>query len=237
MASRLAVWCISISKYCRLCSLGARRASSVWCRSKATCPMGQKEDPPTNLSNHGRKGRASSPLVKYLEMGVFLSRSASDLPSFGVPMTLLSGGRPSSFGWQKSSFRKAKNFCAHENKFPHMRKYIFAYAEINFLIYGNKFSYIRKFSSFRTEVFRPSEGGVFPSEERPFFSSKEKTFSCLGKLIFLRSKNPLRTKEKSLAFEGKRSAVRRAIFFRTYGNKFSYVRKFWPFAERPFCPR
>ncbi len=33
--------------------------------------MGQKEDPPTNLSNHGRKGRASSPLVKYLEMGVF----------------------------------------------------------------------------------------------------------------------------------------------------------------------
>ena len=92
--------------------------------------MGQKEDPPTNLSNHGRKGRASSPLVKYLEMGVFLSRSASDLPSFGVPMALLSGGRPSSFGWQKSSFRKAKNFCAHENKFPHMRKYFFVYTEI-----------------------------------------------------------------------------------------------------------
>ena len=99
--------------------------------------MGQKEDPPTNLSNHGRKGRASSPLVKYLEMGVFLPRSASDLPSFGVPMALLSGGRPSSFGWQKSSFRKAKNFCAHENKFPHMRKYFFVYTEINFLIYGN----------------------------------------------------------------------------------------------------
>lgn len=84
--------------------------------------MGQKEDPPTNLSNHGRKDRASSPLVKYLEMGVFLPRSASDLPSFGVSMALLSGGRPSFFGWQKSSFRKAKNFCAHENKFSYMRK-------------------------------------------------------------------------------------------------------------------
>ena len=99
--------------------------------------MGQEEDPPTNLSNHGRKGRASSPLVKYLEIGVFLSRSASDLPSFGASVSILSGGRPSFFGWQKSPFRKAKNFCAHENKFPHMRKYFFLYTEINFLICGN----------------------------------------------------------------------------------------------------
>ena len=33
--------------------------------------------------------------------------------------------------------RKEKNFRAHENKFPHMRKYFFVYTEINFLIYGN----------------------------------------------------------------------------------------------------
>ena len=105
-------------------------------------------------------------------------------------MALLSGGRPSFFGWQISSFRKAQNFCAHESFSPFGRR---------------RFSFRRA----------------------PFFSSKEKTFSCPGKLIFLRSKNPLRTKEKSLAFEGKRSDVRRAIFFRTYGNKFSYVRKYF----------
>mgnify|MGYP000207793788 CR=1 FL=1 len=33
--------------------------------------------------------------------------------------------------------RKERNFRAHENKFPHMRKYFFVYTEINFLIYGN----------------------------------------------------------------------------------------------------
>ena len=174
--------------------------------------MGQKEDPPTNLSNHGRKGRASSPLVKYLEMGVFLPRSASDLPSFGVPMALLSGGRPSFFGGQKRSFRKAKNFCAHENKFPHMRKYFFVYTEINFLICGNFLPSARKFFALRKEAF---------------FLPKSALFSCPGKLIFLRRKNPLRAKGKSLVFEGKRSAVRRAIFFLTYGNKFSYVRKYF----------
>ena len=174
--------------------------------------MGQEEDPPTNLSNHGRKGRASSPLVKYLEMGVFLSRSASDLPSFGALVALLSGGKPSFFGWQKSPFRKARNFCAHENKFPHMRKYFFLYTEIFFLPHGSFSPFGRRCFSFRRE---------------PFFPSDEEKFSCLRKLIFLRRKNPLRSKGKSLAFEGKRSAVRRAIFFRTYGNKFSYVRKYF----------
>ena len=33
--------------------------------------------------------------------------------------------------------RKERNFRAHENKFPHMRKYFFVYTEINFLICGN----------------------------------------------------------------------------------------------------
>ena len=33
--------------------------------------------------------------------------------------------------------RKERNFRAHENKFPHMRKYFFLYTKINFLIYGN----------------------------------------------------------------------------------------------------
>lgn len=151
--------------------------------------MGQKEDPPTNLSNHGRKGRASSPLVKYLEMGVFLPRSASDLPSFGVPMALLSGGRPSFFGGQKKVFPQGEKFLC-----------------------GSFSPFGRRCFSFRRALFFPSE---------------EKKSSCPGKLIFLRRKNPLRAREKSLAFEGKRSAVRRAIFFRTYGNKFSYVRKYF----------
>ena len=210
MASRLAVWCISISKYCRLCAGGARRASSVWCRSKATCPMGQKEDPPTNLSNHGRKGRASSPLVKYLEMGVFLSRSASDLPSFGASVSILSGGRPSFFGWQKSSFRKAKNFCAHENKFPHMRKYFFVYTEINFLICGNFLPSARKFFALRKETFFLPKGALFSFGEKDVFLPGEIDFP---------------PKEKSPPFEGKKPGVRREKKRRAKGDFFSHVRK------------
>ena len=174
--------------------------------------MGQKEDPPTNLSNHGRKGRASIPLVKYLEMGVFLSRSASGLPSFGASVSILLGGKPSFFGWQKSPFRKARNFCAHENKFPHMRKYFFLYTEINFLIYGNFLPSARKFFALRKEAFFLPKGALFPFGRREIFPPQEIDFP---------------PKEKSPPFEGKRSAVRRAIFFRTYGNKFSYVRKYF----------
>ena len=172
--------------------------------------MGQKEDPPTNLSNHGHKGRASSPLVKYLEMGVFLPRSASDLPSFGVPMALLSGGRPSSFGWQKSSFRKAKNFCAHENKFPHMRKYFFVYAEINFLIYGNFLPSARKFFALRKEAFFLPKSALFSFGRREVFLPQEIDFS---------------PKEKSPPFEGKKPCVRREKKRRPKGDFFSHVRK------------
>lgn len=172
--------------------------------------MGQKEDPPTNLSNHGRKGRASSPLVKYLEMGVFLLQSASDLPSFGVPMALLSGGRPSFFGWQKSSFRKAKNFCAHENKFLHMRKNIFVYAKINFLIYGNFIPSARKFFALRKEAFFLPKSALFPFE---------------GKDVFLPTKIDFPPKEKSPPREGKKPGVRREKKRRPKGDFFSYVRK------------
>ena len=172
--------------------------------------MGQKEDPPTNLSNHGRKGRASSPLVKYLEMGVFLSRSASDLPSFGVPMALLSGGRPSFFGWQKSSFRKAKNFCAHENKFPHMRKYFFVYTEINFLIYGNFLPSARKFFALRKEAF---------------FLPKGALFSFGGKEVFRPAEIDFPPKEKSPLYEGKKPGVRREKKRCAKGDFFSHVRK------------
>ena len=157
--------------------------------------MGQKEDPPTNLSNHGRKGRASSPLVKYLEMGVFLPRSASDLPSFGVLVALLSGGRLSFFGGQKSSFRKAKNFCIYENFLPSARK----------------------FFALRKEAFSLPKGALFFFEGKDVFLPQE--------IDFPPKEKKLRAKGKSLVFEGKRSAVRRAIFFLTYGNIFSYVRK------------
>jgi len=172
--------------------------------------MGQKEDPPSNLSNHGRKGRASSPLVKYLEMGVFLSRSASDLPSFGVPKALLSGGRPSSFGGQKSSFRKAKNFRAHGNKFPHMRKYLFVYTEINFLIYGNFLPSARKFFALRKEVFFLPKGALFPFE---------------GKDVFLPTKIDFPPEEKSPPCEAKKPGVRREKKRRAKDDFFSHVRK------------
>ena len=131
--------------------------------------MGQEEDPPTNLSNHGRKGRASSPLVKYLEMGVFLSRSASDLPSFGASVSILSRRAIAPCGRRKISLRKKINFRAHEKifscaqKFPRVRTPIFrlphgeffacaragifAYTEIFFRICRNKFPYIQKFPS------------------------------------------------------------------------------------------
>lgn len=37
------------------------------------------------------------------------------------------------------------NLCAHGDKFSHMRKYFFVYAEINFRIYGNFPAYIQMF--------------------------------------------------------------------------------------------
>mgnify|MGYP001644961200 CR=1 FL=1 len=45
---------------------------------------------------------------------------------------------------------KAENFRAHRKKFPHMRKYFFVYAEINFLIYGNFLPYMRRFFALPT---------------------------------------------------------------------------------------
>ena len=46
---------------------------------------------------------------------------------------------------KNDAVRKAENFRAHRKKFPHMRKYFFVYAEINFLIYGNFLPYMRRF--------------------------------------------------------------------------------------------
>ena len=158
-------------------------------------------------------------------MGVFLSRSASDLPSFGASVSILSGGRASFFGWQKSLFRKARNFCAHENKFPHMRKYFFLYTEINFLIYGN---------------FLPSAEKFFALRKEAFFLPKSALFPFGGKDVFLPTKIDFPPKEKSPPCEGKKPCVRRKkkrrskgdfffarteINFLTYGNIFSYVRK------------
>ena len=194
--------------------------------------MGQEEDPPTNLSNHGRKGRASSPLVKYLEMGVFLSRSASDLPSFGASVSILSGGRPSFFGWQKSPFRKAKNFCAHENKFSHMRKYFFLYTEINFLIYGNFLPSARKFFALRKEAFFLPKSALFSFGRREIFppaeidfSLKKKTSPFEGKRSAVRREKKRRPKGKETPSEGRFFFARTEINFLTYENIFSYVRK------------
>jgi|GEM_PF-1409214 len=194
--------------------------------------MGQEEDPPTNLSNHGRKGRASSPLVKYLEMGGFLSRSASDLPSFGASVSILSGGRPSFFGWQKSPFRKAKNFCAHENKFPHMRKYFFLYTEINFLIYGNFLPSARKFFALRKEAFFLPKSALFSFGRREVFlpqeidfPPKKKSPPFEGKKPCVRREKKRRPKGKEAPYEGRFFFARTEINFLTYENIFSYVRK------------
>ena len=148
--------------------------------------------------------------MKYLEVGVFLLRSASDLPFFSASVSILPRRALPPCRRLKISFRKKEKFLAEENLFPCGRKNIFLRKEISLRAHGSFSPFGRRRFSFRRSLF-------FPSEER--------TFSCPGKLIFLRRKNPLRAKGKSLAFEGKRSAVRRTIFFRTYGNKFSYVRK------------
>ena len=148
--------------------------------------------------------------MKYLEVGVFLLRSASDLPFFSASVSILPRRALPPCRRLKISFRKKEKFLAEENLFPCGRKNIFLRKEISLRAHGSFSPFGRRRFSFRRSLFFPSE---------------EKKFSGLGKLIFLRRKNPLRSKEKSLAFEGKRSAVRRAIFFRTYGNKFSYVRK------------
>ena len=126
-------------------------------------------------------------------------------------MALLSGGRLSFFGWQKSPFRKARNFCAHENKFPHMRKYFFLYTEIYFLIYGNFLPSARKFFALRKEVFFLPKSALFPFGRREIFLPGEIDFP---------------PKEKSPPFEGKKPCVRREKKRRPKGDFFSHVRKF-----------
>ena len=84
--------------------------------------MGQKEDPPTNLSNHGRKGRASSPLVKYLEMGVFFPEAP--------PIYLLLESRWLFFRVEGPRFSGGKKVLSARRK-------ISVRTKINFLICGN----------------------------------------------------------------------------------------------------
>ncbi|ATS02586.1 hypothetical protein CS059_05995 [Porphyromonas gingivalis] len=48
---------------------------------------------------------------------------------------------------QRQRFYRTKKVA----KFPHMRKYIFVYTPINFLIYGNIFPYIHKYISLYTQ--------------------------------------------------------------------------------------
>ncbi|ATS03989.1 hypothetical protein CS374_02595 [Porphyromonas gingivalis] len=48
---------------------------------------------------------------------------------------------------QRQRFYRTKKVA----KFPHMRKYIFVYTPINFLIYGNIFPYIHKYLSLYTQ--------------------------------------------------------------------------------------
>ena len=85
--------------------------------------------------------------------------------------------------------------------------------------------------------FSPFGRRCFSFRRALFFPSEEKKSSCPGKLIFLRRKNPLRAREKSLAFEGKRSAVRRVIFFfaRTEINFLTYE-NFGPSPSVLFTP-
>ena len=49
---------------------------------------------------------------------------------------------------QRQRFYRTKKVA----KFPHMRKYIFVYTPINFLIYGNIFPYIHKYISLYTTI-------------------------------------------------------------------------------------
>ena len=66
----------------------------------------------------------------------------------------------------------------------------------------------------RQEPFFPSKENFPPPEEKKIALGKEKYFLPQG--------------EKFLHMRKKISAYAK-IFFRIYGNKFSYMRKFWPF--------
>ena len=155
--------------------------------------MGQEEDSPTNLSNHGRKGRASSPLVKYLEMGVFLSRSASDLPSFGASVSILSRRAIAPCGRRKISLRKKINFRAHKKIFSCARKFIFVRIEIFLRAHGSFSPFGRKRFSFRRALFFSSDEEQFFFGRRQTFLPRKKDFPALekfppsaGRFLFLR---------------------------------------------------
>ena len=129
---------------------------------------------------------------------------------------------------------RAKKRRIYGRKFPHIRKNIFAYAEIYFCAHGN-------FPPFARRHFFPAEGVIFRSEGgefskvgkfvfqawKIFFPRQESFPSSEGKRIALGKKKDRPSEGKTLPSEERKNGVRTKGNFRAHRNKFSYVRKYF----------
>ena len=129
---------------------------------------------------------------------------------------------------------KAQNFRAHGNKFSYVRKYFFLRTEIFF-------SYVRKFPRLRTSIFCLPQSTKFSCARKKisfrkkiYFLAEEKIFSCgrkfgrlpNGNLGVFRTEILRPAEGEKFPSAGKEISAYAKIFFRIYGNKFSYIRKF-----------
>ena len=113
--------------------------------------------------------------MKYLEVGVFLLRSASDLPFFSASVSILPRRALPPCRRLKISFRKKEKFLAEENLFPCGRKNIFLRKEI-------LASSERKFCAVRKEKNFCAQGNKFPHMRKYFFVYTEIKFRIYGNL-------------------------------------------------------
>ncbi len=84
---------------------------------------------------HGAKFSCAQKKISFRKKIYFLAEEK--IFSCGRKFGRLPKGNFLPFERKFCAVRKERNFRAHENKFPHMRKYFFVYTEINFLIRGN----------------------------------------------------------------------------------------------------
>ena len=106
------------------------------------------------------------------------------------------------------------------------RRKIFVRTEINFLTYENIFSYVRKFFFLRKKISPPSNVDFSPSAERQIFVRTEINFLPQENLGVFRTEIFRPAEGEKFPSARKEISAYAKIFFRIYGNKFSYIRKF-----------